>query len=389
MWAPLPPRALRYTGMVAASVLPSPVFISAILPSCSTMPPMTCTSKGRIPRVRFDTSRTTVKASGRMPSRVSPAASLSRNSSVFAAREPSERLSTSGSRAETASTRCCRTFSFRPSPILNIFVSKLANDQHQPRINAPGDGRPCAARPPPSLRYRGLFCGLDEPVVAVPAPVHDVYVAGLGAREDEEVVVEELHLQDRLLRAHRLHLELLGADYAGLDLLFLLDDEGFRRGGLLGVGALDLAVPAVDLAPPVAPHLALELVRHPVYGGVHVLGGLARLEDRPVYEQGGLGDLGVGDRGVALVDQLDLGPRVAAPLVEELGYALYLLQGVALERLRHRDVATFDRHVHVVAPPFGRRSTPAIAGLSAPSSLFAGPPLSTPSGFALPPQHFN
>src|ERR671916_1813913 len=219
--------------MVAASVLPSPVFISEILPSCSAMPPITWTSKGRIPRVRFDASRTTAKASGRMPSRASPAANFSRNSSVFAAREPSERLSTSGSRAETASTRCWRTLSFRPSPILNIFVSRLANDQHQPRINASGDGRPCAARPSPSLRYRGLFCGLDEPVIAVPASVYDVYVAGLGAREDEEVVVEELHLQDRLLRAHRLHLELLGADNAGLDLL--LDDEGFRRGGLLGV----------------------------------------------------------------------------------------------------------------------------------------------------------
>src|ERR671916_1452232 len=291
MWAPLPPRALRYTGMVAASVLPSPVFISAI----------------------------------------------------FAAREPSERLSTSGSSAETASTRCWRTLSFRPSPILNIFVSKLANDQHQPRINASGDGRPCAARPSPSLRYRGLFCGLDEPVVAVPAPVYDVYVAGLGAREDEEVVVEELHLQDRLLRAHRLHLELLGADDAGLDLL--LDDEGFSRGGPLGVGALDLSVPAVDLAPPVTPYLALELVRHAVYGGVHVLGGLARLEDGAVYEQGRLGDLGVGDRGVALVDQLDLGARDAAPVVEELGYALDLLEGVALERLRHRDVAPFDDYL--------------------------------------------
>src|SRR5918992_4609246 len=246
--------------MVAASVLPSPVFISAILPSCSTMPPMICTSKGRIPRVRFDASRTTAKASGRMASRVSPAANLSRNPSVFAAREPSERLSTPGSRAETASTRCWRTFSFRPSPILNIFVSKLANDQHQPRINAPGDGRPCAARPPLSLRYRGLFCGLDEPVVAVPAPVYDVYVAGLGAGEDEEVVVEELHLQDRLLRAHQLHLELLGPHDPGLYLLFLLDDEGLRLDRQLVVGVLDLAVPAVDLAPSIPLDLALELV---------------------------------------------------------------------------------------------------------------------------------
>src|SRR3712207_7140758 len=56
--------------------------------------PMTCTSKGRIPRVRSEVSRTTANASGRMSSRVSPLASLSRNSSVFADRK-STRLNSS------------------------------------------------------------------------------------------------------------------------------------------------------------------------------------------------------------------------------------------------------------------------------------------------------
>ena len=45
---PSPVRAFRYAGSVATSVLPSPVRISAILPWCRVMPPMSCTSKWRI-----------------------------------------------------------------------------------------------------------------------------------------------------------------------------------------------------------------------------------------------------------------------------------------------------------------------------------------------------
>jgi hypothetical protein len=60
----LPDSALRYTGSVAVSVLPSPVRISAILPSCSAMPPISCTSKWRIFMTRLEASRTTAKASG-------------------------------------------------------------------------------------------------------------------------------------------------------------------------------------------------------------------------------------------------------------------------------------------------------------------------------------
>src|SRR5215208_2284403 len=220
------------------------------------------------------------------------------------------------------------------------------------------------ARPvSPSLRYRGLSCGLDEPVVAVPAPVYHVYVAALGAGKHEEVVVEELHLQDGLLRAHRLHLELLGAHYASLNLLFLLDHERLRLNRQLGVGGLDLTMPAVDLAPPIPLDLALELVGHAVYGGVHVLGGLARLEDRTVDEQGCLGHLGVGNGRVALVDQLYLRPGDTAPVVEELADALDLLEGVALQRLRYRDVAPLDRHIHVRLPSVGLSHQPSARAL--------------------------
>ena len=61
---------------------------------------------------------------------VSPPLSLSRNSSVFALSCESESFSISGSSAETASTRCWRTLTLRPSPILNIFVNKFAKTSY-------------------------------------------------------------------------------------------------------------------------------------------------------------------------------------------------------------------------------------------------------------------
>src|SRR4026209_1711032 len=44
--------------MVATSVFPSPVFISAMSPSWSTIAPMSWTSNGRSPRARFPGART-------------------------------------------------------------------------------------------------------------------------------------------------------------------------------------------------------------------------------------------------------------------------------------------------------------------------------------------
>src|SRR5919202_1187066 len=288
--------------MVAASVFPSPVFISAILPSCNTIPPITCTSKGRCPKVRLAASRTTAKASCKMSSSVSPSASLSRNSSVFARSSSSESFSISGSRADTATTLFWSALTFRPSPIRKIFVNRL------------GKLRSSLGRPIRHAAYSTLLRllgGLYQPVITVTAPVYHIYLACIGVGEDEEGMVEELHLKRGLFGAHRLHLELLGTHDAGFYiLLFILYD---RRGSSLhGDGvSLSLAMPAVELASPVAPDLPLEFVAHTVYGSVHVYRGLPGLQHRAVDEKGRLGDLGLGDRGVTLVYQLHLRPRDA------------------------------------------------------------------------------
>src|SRR5215204_6126571 len=106
----------------------------------------------------------------------------------------------------------------------------------------------------------GLAGRLYEPVVSVTTPVYHIYVPGIGAREHVKVVVEELELEYGLLRAHRLHLELLGPDDTGLDLLFFLHDERFRRIWWCIRRVLQLALPAVDLAPPETLDLPLEFV---------------------------------------------------------------------------------------------------------------------------------
>src|SRR5215208_5826394 len=240
--------------MVAARVLPSPVFISAILPSCKTIPPITCTSKGRMPKVRLDASRTTAKASGKMSSRVSPPSSLSRNSSVLARSSSSESFSTSGSRAVTASTAFWSALTFRPSPTRKILDNKLFKASFLAR--AYDRARRPNARP---LTLSGLY----QPVIAVTTPVYHIYLACIRVGEDEKGVVEEFHLERRLLRAHRLHLELLGPHYACPQrLLFVLHNDGLRNPRTdLGRGMpLFLALPAVELAPPVAPDLPFKLV---------------------------------------------------------------------------------------------------------------------------------
>ncbi len=82
---------------MATSVFPSPVFISAMSPSWSTIAPITWTSKWRIPTERFAASRTAAKASNVSSSSDSPFSSRWRNSAVFAASSASESLSKSGS----------------------------------------------------------------------------------------------------------------------------------------------------------------------------------------------------------------------------------------------------------------------------------------------------
>src|SRR6059036_586110 len=104
MWTPRPVRPLRYAGSVATSVLPSPVAISAILPSWRTIPPISWTSKGRMPTVRRAASRATANASGSSASTDSPASRRFLNSSVFARSSASPSAWTDGSSAFVAST---------------------------------------------------------------------------------------------------------------------------------------------------------------------------------------------------------------------------------------------------------------------------------------------
>ena len=101
--------------------MPSPVFISAMLPWCSATAPITWTSKCRCPIVRLAASRTLANASGSRSSRVSPASSRSRNSAVLPASSASDRSSTSGSYVLTSSAMCASCFFLRPSPIWPSF----------------------------------------------------------------------------------------------------------------------------------------------------------------------------------------------------------------------------------------------------------------------------
>ena len=104
MCTPSPPRALRQAASVATRVLPSPVRISAMRPSWSTSPPMSCTSKWRISSARRPASRTAANASGIRASNGSPAARRPRRASVTAASAASSRPRMSDSSSLTAAT---------------------------------------------------------------------------------------------------------------------------------------------------------------------------------------------------------------------------------------------------------------------------------------------
>ncbi len=101
---PLPVRAFRYTGATSTNVLPSPVFISAILPWCITIPPINCTLYWRIPNFLFDTSLTTAKASINMSSKVSPLFNLFLNTLVISFNSSSDKFCISSSKASILST---------------------------------------------------------------------------------------------------------------------------------------------------------------------------------------------------------------------------------------------------------------------------------------------
>ena len=87
-------------------VLPSPVRISAMLPPWSTIPPMSCTSKCRMPIVRRPASRTSAKHSSSTASSSSPSSwTRSRRTSMRSRSASSVSSWSSGSKAEMRSTR--------------------------------------------------------------------------------------------------------------------------------------------------------------------------------------------------------------------------------------------------------------------------------------------
>src|SRR5829696_6289621 len=117
MWTPSPPRALSTAASVAVSVLPSPVFISAIEPSWSAIPPMSCTSKWRWPSPRLAASRVRANDSARRSSRDSPFRARSRSASARSRSSSSVSSSSSGSKSLMRATRFSKALNFFPSPI--------------------------------------------------------------------------------------------------------------------------------------------------------------------------------------------------------------------------------------------------------------------------------
>src|SRR5437867_2527937 len=159
MWTPRPVRPLRYAGSVATSVLPSPVAISAILPSWRTIPPISWTSKGRMPTVRRAASRATANASGSSASTDSPASRRFLNSSVFARSSASPSAWTDGSSAFVASTVGIMRLTSRSCLVPKIFrriASIIGFDYGTSRDSRPPFARPGRAEQLARVAARGV-----------------------------------------------------------------------------------------------------------------------------------------------------------------------------------------------------------------------------------------
>src|SRR3954454_2398276 len=310
-------------------------------PSCSTMPPISWTSNGRRPMARLDASRTAAKVSGSSSSRSSPWSKRSRNSIVLAASWSSDSASSSGSSAFTSMTRCSSRFRVRPSPARRILWNTLiVGGWYQPDLGAPWV---------PLGSARGWLCArwLDQPVVAVPPLVDDVHLIGFGVHEDEEIMADQLQLEQRLLVAHRLHVELFRLDDHRL---VLLGQRGNRRRiGLVGVVVGHVLGLAAGALLAVALPLPLELLGDQVDRRVHVGGRLPGAQHRALCPDRRLGHLAVADARVVLDDQLEL----AAALVGKVACQLaQLLLGVLKQGVGDIDVPAFPLQTHGITSRF-------------------------------------
>src|SRR5438874_1832094 len=96
------------------------------------------------------------------------------------------------------------TSPFHPSSMPTVSKSYSRQRITTPRIAGfkPGQSPPPVKIP---TRIRSLLhLGLDQAVVAILAPVEHVDLLRLLVEEDEEVVIDQLHLHRRFLGGHRL-----------------------------------------------------------------------------------------------------------------------------------------------------------------------------------------
>src|SRR5205807_5768177 len=200
---PLPVNALRLTGKLATSVLPSPVFISAILPWCRTTPPTSCTSKWRIPMVRRPALRHSAKASIRSSSRSWPSSASLRISSDRARRPASSSSFSSGSSSLMATaTARWRLTSRSLGSRRRVRLTTAYLVQHAQAASWANFHR---ASPPPPRQRGGAPSGddrLDDPDRAVRPHEGDLDHARVLVEEDVEVLPVRHQLLDRLV--HRL-----------------------------------------------------------------------------------------------------------------------------------------------------------------------------------------
>ena len=193
--------------------------------------------------------------------------------------------------------------------------------------------------PPPERAHRWLLLGLDVPVPAVAAPVHDLGLPRRFVPEDEEVVPDELELERCLLGRHRLQVELLRFhDH----LLELLRREPRLRRGMPVRATSGLAAAPLGSVPL---HLTLELVHELVDRGLERVRGLSRAQGRSLRPDRGLRDVIVRDRRVVLERQLELDLRGIRKLLLELAE---LLLCVSPNRLADLDVSALDLESHRV-----------------------------------------
>src|SRR5437867_4090237 len=202
MWTPRPVSAFRYAGSVATSVLPSPVAISAMVPSWSTMPPINWTSKWRMPTVRLAASRQTANASVRTSSTVSLPASRFLNSSDLARSPATSSGWSDGSSALMAPTIGIIRLTSRSCLVPKIFFSRasiMTKSLYSPRsrsrptqelagVTTRGVGDPLAGDHPRDLldtRLSGQHLGADAGPATPHAlgHTHMVYRAGGDRRQ--------------------------------------------------------------------------------------------------------------------------------------------------------------------------------------------------------------